>query len=422
MIILLTQRTERTERRAARAAASCVAGVCIAVLSSCSTLDSPESDEIFSSQAYVGAGVLASHLQPDTDEVAGTSVNDSWDSGGSVTLGYDVTPRLSVEGHLASLGEAAMDPAGTIGYTVGGISGLYYGFNGALDRAHRNGFAVFGRLGLGAMKNNVSGVESRRVNDVHLLAGVGLEVGVNRGLGLRAELVAHETDAKYAQLGFVYRFSRQPGGAGEVVSGAVKPSLVDDAPIISPVAGKSPAVIGRYPDSDSDSVPNSDSDSDSKPVVKSPVQTPASVSQPDADGDKVPDARDQCPNTVAGTPVKVDGCPVFDGVVDGINFREGSDTLTDKSIIVLADIAETLREYPDIRIIIRAHTDNRGDAAGNLQLSKRRAIAVARYLIGASISGSRLMPKAYGESQPRVSNQTAQGRAANRRVEFAIVP
>ena len=72
-------------------------------------------------------------------------------------------------------------------------------------------------------------------------------------------------------------------------------------------------------------------------------------------------------------------------------------------------------------VSVEAHTDNQGAAAGNLELSKNRALSVARYLVSKGVSGARLKPQAFGESRPRVSNATAAGRAQNRRVEFNIV-
>lgn len=392
-------------RKAARLAVPCALGACVAVLGGCSTLDGSPAEGGASQRIYAGAGMLASQLEPDTSEVAGTSVDDSMGAGGSLTLGYDISDRFSVEGHLASLGEATIDPEGTIGYTVGGVSGVYYALSDSEERARRRGFALFGRLGLGAMENDASGVEFERVNDVHLLAGLGLEYGMSGGLGLRAELVAHETDAKYAQLGLVYRFGRQADSDWETVPMPVSPSLADDVPIVGPIVDELPPIPVADP----------------KPVVESPAVKPGTVTALDADGDRVPDAVDQCPDSMAGTPVKPDGCPIFDGAVEGINFKEGSDTLTPEALDILAGVADTLRQYPDIRIVIEAHTDNLGDAAANLQLSKRRAIAVARFLVDAGISGSRLKPQAYGESRPRTTNLTAQGRAANRRVEFSIL-
>jgi len=88
---------------------------------------------------------------------------------------------------------------------------------------------------------------------------------------------------------------------------------------------------------------------------------------------------------------------------------------------ILSGVASTLRDYPGVRVAIEAHTDNQGSADSNLQLSKRRAIAVARFLVEQGIPGPRLQPRAYGESQPRETNATSAGRARNRRVEFEVV-
>ena len=115
------------------------------------------------------------------------------------------------------------------------------------------------------------------------------------------------------------------------------------------------------------------------------------------------------------------GCALFNGVIEGVNFESGSDRLTSSAQQILGDVATTLRNYPDIRIAVEAHTDNQGGAESNLQLSKRRAIAVARFLVEQGVAGPRLKPQAYGESQPRSSNATAEGRTMNRRVEFQVI-
>lgn len=151
-----------------------------------------------------------------------------------------------------------------------------------------------------------------------------------------------------------------------------------------------------------------------------PVSTPAGPPK-DADADGVPDAGDRCGGTLAGRPVDADGCDLLDGVAEGVTFRSGSDTLTAEAESVLVDIALALREHPTFNVVIAAHTDNRGPAESNLELSRRRALAVARYLAGEGVEPSRLKPQAYGESRPLVSNASAAGRASNRRVEFSIV-
>lgn len=85
----------------------------------------------------------------------------------------------------------------------------------------------------------------------------------------------------------------------------------------------------------------------------------------------------------------------------------------DKLVIIL-------NRYPDTDIEIHGHTDSQGAASYNQTLSVRRASAVADYLITQGIGAPRLTIIGFGEEQPKYTNETAQGRAQNRRVEFAI--
>ena len=141
---------------------------------------------------------------------------------------------------------------------------------------------------------------------------------------------------------------------------------------------------------------------------------------PDADGDGVADAADLCAGTAEGRPVAADGCAVLGGVVEGVDFEAGTDALTDVAREVLAAIAATLRAHPDFAVLVDVHTDNRGAADANLERSRRRALAVARFLADEGVDPARLRPRAFGESRPRASNATAEGRAANRRVELSV--
>ena len=133
------------------------------------------------------------------------------------------------------------------------------------------------------------------------------------------------------------------------------------------------------------------------------------------------DAVDDCPDTLAGRPVDPSGCALFEGAVEGVEFRSGSDELTAEAEDVLRGAAATLAEYPALTVAIEAHTDNTGDAEANLQLSRRRAVSVARFMVAEGVDAVQLRPRAFGESRPRQSNATAQGRTANRRVEFSVV-
>jgi outer membrane protein OmpA-like peptidoglycan-associated protein len=88
----------------------------------------------------------------------------------------------------------------------------------------------------------------------------------------------------------------------------------------------------------------------------------------------------------------------------------------------LQAVAASLNRYPNSTVNVIGHTDNSGDAAYNQDLSERRASAVANVLVASGVSPSRINIVGRGESQPVASNQTADGRAQNRRVEIVITP
>jgi outer membrane protein OmpA-like peptidoglycan-associated protein len=142
----------------------------------------------------------------------------------------------------------------------------------------------------------------------------------------------------------------------------------------------------------------------------------------DNDGDGFPDATDKCPNNpgVAET----GGCPkskeITRGqlVLKGVNFESSKAVLLRGSYQVLDEVAESLREWPEINIEIQGHTDASGNTAKNLALSQERAETVRQYLIDKGISASRLTSIGYGQDKPIADNKTATGRAQNRRVEI----
>ena len=86
----------------------------------------------------------------------------------------------------------------------------------------------------------------------------------------------------------------------------------------------------------------------------------------------------------------------------------------------LTNLAEILNKYPDTNILIEGHADATGTEEWNLELSRLRAQSVSNYLAGQQVMEPRFTTMGYGESQPIATNDTADGRAANRRVEVAI--
>lgn len=114
--------------------------------------------------------------------------------------------------------------------------------------------------------------------------------------------------------------------------------------------------------------------------------------------------------------------PVIEEVINlkGVTFKTGSDELNSSSNIRLNISAKDLIRNPNLQVTVAGHTDNVGDPAFNKALSQKRAEAVEAYLIGRGVDASRLSAEGFGDSQPAASNDTAEGRAKNRRVELRI--
>jgi OOP family OmpA-OmpF porin len=134
----------------------------------------------------------------------------------------------------------------------------------------------------------------------------------------------------------------------------------------------------------------------------------------DSDSDGVYDYRDQCPGTPEGAKVNELGCWILGGVL----FDTGKWTIKPQAYPELDEIVAVLKNNPALNVEIQGHTDNRGSAEMNQALSEKRANAVMDYLVKMGIQPQRLAAAGYGFSKPVASNETAKGRALNRRVEL----
>ncbi len=108
-------------------------------------------------------------------------------------------------------------------------------------------------------------------------------------------------------------------------------------------------------------------------------------------------------------------------VLKDILFEFDKSTILQQSYFELMRLMSLLNTYPEMRIEIGGHTDAKGSESYNLRLSENRAKAVAEYLISKGISEKRLQFKGYGKTHPIDTNETEEGRANNRRVEFKIL-
>ena len=152
---------------------------------------------------------------------------------------------------------------------------------------------------------------------------------------------------------------------------------------------------------------------------------------PDSDGDGVIDTLDACVREKGPvtTDPKTNGCPGLLRVHVGeiallapLNFKTASAEIDPGSYPLLEELAAALRANPAIsRVAVDGHTDNRGNAAANVLLSQKRAVAVVSWLTAHGIDPRRTEARGFGPHQPVADNGTDTGRAKNRRVELVIL-
>lgn len=358
--------------------------------SSASALDFPSLPSLssLSGNYYGGAGFGGSSIEPQVS-ASGFTVTDASDGGAQLFLGRDLSTRVSVEGYYSDLGAATLSSAesgsGRIDYSTIGASALFYllGFGGVESLANRTGISLYARLGGGKVNNTGLGIDFTREKEWNFSSGFGVEYNMRNGFGFRGEVHNFDSDARVVSLNLVKRFRvKSNGNRG--------PVFLDKAD--EPLLGAAHGARDR-------------SDAFGK----------------DSDGDGVNDRDDLCNTTDEDATVDDYGCD-FTGVIDGVTFTTASADMTQAGTEALDKIITRLKENDEVKISIQAHTDNRGTAANNMELSRKRAETVVRYLVDiGSIDLGRMSAIGYGESRPRQSNRTEEGRLANRRVEIKIV-
>jgi OOP family OmpA-OmpF porin len=144
----------------------------------------------------------------------------------------------------------------------------------------------------------------------------------------------------------------------------------------------------------------------------------------DTDGDAVADYLDLCPDTPKGVIVDQDGCPLAGEKVlslTGVNFAFDKADLTADAKEILGQAVTVLKDVDGVvEVRVEGHTDSIGSEAYNMTLSQKRAESVVDYLVSQGIDGNNLIAVGMGETSPVANNDTAAGRAANRRVDFVV--
>jgi len=189
------------------------------------------------------------------------------------------------------------------------------------------------------------------------------------------------------------------------------------------------------PDNDGDGLVDVADKCPNEPEDRDGFEDADGCPDPDNDGDGVADGADKCPDRpeVVNGVDDDDGCPDTDDkdvaltereirILKRVNFPRDSARIARDSFAILDSVAKVMREHAYLtKVRVEGHTDSEGADAVNLELSRERAAAVKAYLVERGVPEARLVSEGYGETRPLMKNDTPQGRAKNRRVEFRIL-
>ena len=188
------------------------------------------------------------------------------------------------------------------------------------------------------------------------------------------------------------------------------------------------------PDNDKDGILDASDKCPMDPEDKDGFEDADGCPDPDNDDDKILDKLDKCPvNPETYNGYKdTDGCPDVEPkakvqisrtkiTVPPVYFATAKDVILRKSHKNLKKVAELLKANTWVKkLSVEGHTDDRGKDAYNMDLSKRRAASVVKFLVKQGVEADRLASQGFGETKPITTNKTSKGRAQNRRVEFLV--
>ncbi len=310
----------------------------------------------FTRRVYVGAGVGATQLEPKVPNAA-LSVAENTDAGFHVVAGYDFTSRLSAEVYYADLGAAEI---AFLGENVGDINYQVYGLSGIA-------YLVNSRSGF---KSNANGMGTREGLSLYARVGIG-GVSADSMLDYKVNHATHLALGLGAEYGFRNGF----------------------------------AVRGEYRALDTDQQYASLSLVKRFGKVSRGVAAAGLATLPV----ELPDV---------GTDVKPPEKPTISGV-PSVNFAFDQSVISSLAAIKLDELVAAVGDS-DETLTLEGHTDWIASERYNYDLSLRRAESVRRYLESKGISRARMTVRGFGEKQPIASNETAEGRASNRRVDIRI--
>lgn len=154
-------------------------------------------------------------------------------------------------------------------------------------------------------------------------------------------------------------------------------------------------------------------------VEETKIEEPQQIIKLDDDKDGVLNENDDCPNTMTGFSVDDKGCPL--NYTFKVQFDTNKDIVKDIYEQNLIKFVDFMNMMPNYKAKIQGHTDSVGSKKYNMKLSQKRAAAVTEKLIRIGLDAKRVTAEGFGEENPIASNETAEGKAQNRRVEAVLI-
>lgn len=375
----------------------------------------------FVASSYIGLLTGASHVAPEGVSSGGYVTQSTASNGYKLFGGRQFKPHWAWEVSYADLGAAGLFslsslPSAEISYKVPAAWLNYSPF-------HPNKkWGVTGKVGLAAISNKANSalVGFDAQTNVQVAFSVSAKWRINERFFLQANHDRYDKDARYTAFGVGFYFTEHNEHAAPAPQRIPEPA---PEPIPEPLPVVEPEIV--LLDTDNDGVIDEIDQCPTTPLGVN-VDGDGCAIPVDLDQDGIPDAQDRCLNTPIGSEVDNTGCTIqptvnceaVTGVLSGLQFESASSALTSSAQQLLANVAADLRVNQDITVEIQAHTDSQGAADYNLRLSADRAKSVMQFLIQSGISVDRMQAIGYGETRPIADNETAAGRAANRRIEL----
>ena len=346
-------------------------------------------------QWYLGIGGGASWLQPEP-QTPGLGVESHQGQMGTLIIGRDIDDRSSAQLQLTALGDAELETGEPVPYFAGDATIVYRFYDSRDRKLVTGGFgaAVYSRFGLGFVQRDTE-VELESDASVYFGAGGGVEIFLGNTWSVRAEGFYYDDDAASGSLSLIARFGGRSG-------------LPTPAQTVQPTPTPTPTPTPAIAQPPGDQI--DPTTSESKPFAN------------DTDGDGVVNDVDSCSGSTAGYPVRDNGCALFDGVLTGVTFVDQTAELVDGANVQMDYLANLLKQYPESRIELMAHTDLRGTLRDQSILTRARLRTVGTYLVQKGIRSNRLVLRSFGGTRPLAGSGAVDSQVRNNRIEVIEHP